>query len=176
MTYRNITLSGLTCSGATTLARLLSDKLGWPQVNPASESVRAFLQTHDLPLSDLGAFPDDDEIMNESMTADVLLNQSHMIIGGRLSGWLAQGMPDVFRIFVTADFADRAARFAKREHLTPEQAIQAVEKREATELAKYYRIYGADPRDKAIYNLTIDTTTTNADQTLSQALKALGAI
>lgn len=171
--YRIITISGLTCSGGTTQIRLLSKSIGWPHINPASVYVRQFLVERKLPLSAMAEVPDEDEIENESMTADVLVNQKQIIVGGRLSGWLAEKMPDVYRIFVTADLEIRIQRFATRENFTLEKARTELKKRESSELSKYQRIYNADLTSLSIYNCVIDTTSVSPQESLEQVLAAI---
>lgn len=171
--YRNVTISGLTCSGATTLIRALSKETGWPHINPASQYVRDYLKRHSLPLSAVKHIPDEDEIENESMTAHYLLHETNYIIGGRLSGWLAATMPDIFRIYVTASVDLRVARFAARENFPIEKARKELFLRESSELEKYKRVYNADLTDISLYNCVIDTSEPSPQESLQQILASI---
>ncbi len=174
--YRIITISGLGCSGTTTLTRLLSKAIGWPHSHPASEQMRTFLHAHQLPLSAMDQLPDEQEVSIDNYLKSIIQNSNHQIVNGRLSGWHAQGIGDVFKVFVTASDEKRVERFAARENYSIAQAGQELKARDANEFEKYKRLYGADATDPKLYDLIIDTTNTTPQECLDLLLNKIGAI
>lgn len=171
--YRVITVAGITCAGATTLIRALAKEIGFEHSNPASGEIRAYLQAHNLPISAVKEVPTDIDRRIDAHAKSIIHNATHVIIGGRVSGWLAEGLTDVFRVYVTASLEKRVERFAARENFSLVEARQALKIREQAELAKYQALYDLDITDPKWYDLIVDTTNCRPQEALTQVLQQI---
>lgn len=171
--YRLITISGITCSGATTVTRLLSKEIGWEHTHPVGVMMRNFLAEHKLPLSAINEMSDEQEREMDNYLASIVKNEHHKIINGRLSGYWARDMADIYRIFITASKEKRIERFAARENFLLEKAKQELEIREQSELTKYQRLYGINAQDSKYYHLVVDTTDCMPQEALQNILDNL---
>lgn len=172
--YRNVTISGLVCTGTTTLSKLLAEKLGWTR-RSTGELQREYSKTKNIPLELASQRPDDYEQELDKMVYKMLKNEDHKIIEGWLTGFLAKDMTDVFKILLVCDESLRIDRLVNREGMTVEQAKKHLETREAENLRKWKKLYGDhnfwDPQK---YDLVIDTYANSKEEALKKTLVALG--
>ena len=183
---RNITISGRIGAGATTLARGLSQTLGWKHIEGGDvfwEHVRSKL---DLAPKDTNLRPDgEDEKFDEMLKRLLSVDQSN-IVETKLAGFNAQGIEGVFKILVVCDdengldqTAIRVDRIVNREHFSVEDAKVEVFEREKNDIEKWRRMYaGGDEKwvywDRKYYDLVINTYSHNAEETLKVALEGIG--
>ena len=99
-----------------------------------------------------------------------------MIIESWLSGFDAQGIGGVYKIFVVcSEDSVRVDRLVNREKMTIEEAKNHLKTREEENLRKWEKLYGTrDIWNPKLYDLIIDTYTNGPQQTLDLALKAIG--
>jgi cytidylate kinase len=182
---KNITISGRIGAGATTLAKKLSEILGWEQL----EGGDLFAKIHeDLKLSQsmVKGRPDHFDLEYEKKVEDMLKNGSHQIIQSHLAGFDAQGIPEVFKILIICeddqgnDKTDiRIDRLVNRDKVSIEEAKDEVLERERQHLEKFRRLYAGGDKNwiywnKKYYDLVINTYSHNQDETLNLTLQKIG--
>lgn len=174
-TWKNITISGKAASGATTLSRALARKLGWKLWN-GGELYRAYVKEKGIPLEKTTEVSDKYHIDLDNYIKNKLTTETHQIIESWLSGFDAQEIPGVFKIFVIcSDDAVRIDRLITRDNMTVEQAQEHLRIREQENLKKWEQLYKTrDFWNPKLYDLVIDTYTTGPAKTLDIALEAIG--
>lgn len=173
--FRNITISGRAACGATTLSKALVDKLNWTLIN-AGELVRTYMKEKSIPLEFTGKTPDQYHRKLDNFIKEKLIKENSLIVESWLSGFDAQGISGVFKIFVTcSDMAVRIDRVMNRDGLTLEQAKEHIKVREEENLNKWEKLYHTrDFWNPKLYDLVIDTYKLGPSQTLEVALRAVG--
>lgn len=182
---KNITISGRIGSGATTLAKRLSEKLGWEMLEGGS-IMRRIQEEVGASVSETNKRPDHYDLEYEEMVKKILKEESHRIIQSHLAGFDAQGIDGVFKIMVVCEDEEgedkkdiRIDRLVNRDKVSVDEAKNEVNMREERNLEKWRRLYADGDQDwnywkKDYYDLIINTYSHNASETLDLALKALG--
>lgn len=172
--FRNITISGRAACGATTLSKSLAVKLNWQLIN-AGEIVRQYMKKNDIPLEQTNQTSDNYHLELDSFIREKLIKENNLIVESWLSGFDAQGIQGVFKIFVTcSDMAVRIDRVMNRDGLTLEQAKEHIKIREEENLKKWEALYHTrDFWNPQLYDLVIDTFKLGPNQTLEVALRAI---
>lgn len=182
---KNITVSGRIGSGATTLAKKLSEKLGWEMLEGGS-IMRRIQKEVGASVSETDKRPDHHDLEYEEMVKKILKEEKHRIIQSHLAGFDAQGIEGVFKIMVVCDDENgndkkeiRIDRLVNRDKVSVEEAKSEVAQREKKNLEKWRRLYADGDQgwvywDKKYYDLIINTYSHNASETLDLALSALG--
>ncbi len=174
--YRNITVSGLVCTGTSTLSHLLSEKLGWER-SSTGEMFREYSKQHRLPIEQTSLRPDSITLEIDGMVKNKLRNENNLIMEGWLTGFLARGVPGVFKILLVCDKALRIDRLVNRDNMTVEEAKEHLETREAENFKKWKRIYKTeDFWEPSKYDLVIDTYENSKEQTFQKTLEAIGQV
>ncbi len=202
MKYSNITISGLPGGGSTTLLKLLRDRLefeGWRGFS-GGEFMRAYALEHGSFEEQKGLHHDSSHYSDEfdrQVDMDMrskLSSQEKWIIESWLSGFLAQGLPSVLKVLVyCSEDAVRVDRIMNRDQVTVHEALENMRIRYEKNLSKWSRMYAkewhewvvvpgkmkeSDPINfwkPQLYDLVIDTYSTNKTQTLEKVLEALGS-
>lgn len=168
-----LTIGGLPGTGTSTLCKLLQEELKLPY-HYAGALFREEAKRRGLTLEEFGALSQKDPSIDEALDDRQigLLRRGHLILEGRLSGWLAaRHRIPALKVWVTCDPKERIRRIVQRDggDLTTQMAV--TEKREASEADRYRRYYGADLNDLSRYDLVLDSTKA-APQELAQQVKA----
>ncbi|MBI4991499.1 cytidylate kinase family protein [Candidatus Gottesmanbacteria bacterium] len=173
--WRNITISGRAASGATTLSRVLAEKLGWKLIN-GGEIYREYAKKNGIPLEKTTASDDKYHLQLDNFIKEKLKNEKSLIIESWLSGFDAAGIDGVFKVFVTcSDDSVRVDRLVNRDKMTIEEAKQHLKTREEENLKKWEKLYHTrDFWNPALYNLVIDTYHNGPTETLNLVLQAIG--
>lgn len=173
--WRNITISGRAANGATTLSKALAEKLGWQLINPG-EIYRQYALKNGIPLEQTGKSADEYHLQLDDFIKKKLKTEKNIIIESWLSGFDAQKIPEVFKIFVTcSDESVRIDRLVNRDKMTIDEAKQHLKTREEENLKKWEKLYGTrDFWNPALYDLVIDTYKNGPTETLNLALQAIG--
>lgn len=198
--YRNLTISGLPGGGSTTLLRLLKDELqflGWRGFS-GGEFMRAYAEEKGLFQQKAGIhhdsrhYEDDFDRQIDMGMREKLENEQGWILESWLSGFMAQGVPQVLKVLVfCSDDSVRIDRIVNRDKVTVEEAKQNVLDRYEANLSKWSRMYrqewenwvvktgkvaSTEPIDfwrPDLYDVVIDTYSNNQHQTLQTVLNAL---
>lgn len=182
---KNITVSGRIASGATSLAKKLSAKLGW-ELLEGGEIMGKIDDQLGLTVVELDKRPDNFDLEYEERVKHILKNDTHQIIQSHLAGFDAQGIDNVFKILVICEDLHgqdhpeiRIDRLVNRDDISIEDAKYEVKEREQQHLTKFRRLYANnDPEwyywDRKYYDFVISTYEHNKDETLRLTLAALG--
>lgn len=173
--WRNITVSGRAASGATTLSKALAEKLRWKIIN-GGELYREYAKKNGIPLEKTTASEDKYHLELDDFIKEKLKNESHLIIESWLSGFDAQNISGVFKIFVTcSDDAVRIDRLVNRDKMTIDEAKHHLKTREEENLEKWEKLYQTrDFWNLKLYDLIIDTYPNGPTETLEIALNKIG--
>lgn len=182
---RNITVSGRIGSGATTLAKRLSEELGW-DVLDGGKLFRKINADLGMSITASNDRPDHFDLEYEEKVKKMLQNESHHIIQSHLAGFDAQEIPGIFKILVLCEDHEgndkteiRIDRLVNRDGKPVEEAKEEVLQREAEHLKKFRRLYANDDQnwvywDRKYYDLVVNTFSHNEAESLAMVLEALG--
>lgn len=198
--YKNITITGLPGSGSTTLLNLLRDKMkfeGWSGFS-GGEFMRKYAVEKGLYDNknkihhDAEAYGDEFDRQIDMGIREKLSEEENWIIESWLSGFMAQGVPEVIKILVIcSDDSVRVDRIVNRDEVTVEEAKKHIEGRYQTNLRKWQRMYSQEWQDWVVaagradvsepidfwkpelYDVVIDTYSHNKQQALDAALDAI---
>jgi len=161
-----LTLSGLPGSGTTTIATLLSGKLGI-EVISAGAMFRQLAADKNFKLDQFSKMAEAEAEFDRWVDAkqqEEAAKRDNVIVEGRLSGHLIQDAD--LRIWLKAPAEIRARRIAAREHIAYKAALSGMRVRERSERARYMSYYEIDLKDLTVYDLIIDTSRWNEDATV----------
>ncbi len=170
LTYTKITISGLICTGKSTVFKELLRKLAWPSFS-SSQFFRDYAQKNNRSLQKA-------EEQNEEITKQVdyhlqslVKSEGNMIIEGWMAGVMADDVPGVLRVLLTCDDKVRMERFAKRENIDAIAAKNRITERECALFAQLKKIHGIiNILDAKYYNCIIDTSHTETREIVASIL------
>lgn len=174
--YDNITISGGIGVGTTTLFNNLKPYLshyGW-KFKSTGQLVREHTKENIMPMATLVS--DDFDRQIEKRVEETLKKNSHQVIEGWLSGFVARNLKKTLKILVIcSNEALRIDRIVNRDGTTVEETKENIKKRERENFKKWRRIYGNyDFFDPKYYNLVIDTYSSGQLETAGKVLDKLG--
>lgn len=182
---RIITVSGRIASGATTLARKLSEKLHWKHMEGGEIFWEAVRQKMGLDAKDTNLRPDQEDKLFDTQLKDILHREKNIVLETKLAGFNAQGIEDIFKILVLCEDLHgqdqaqiRIDRLVNRETLDVEKAKEEVLQREQNDILKWRRLYANNDSDwvywdRKYYDLVINTFSLNQEQSLQVVLDYL---
>ena len=151
-----ITISGLSGSGKTTVAKALSINLNYKYVS-SGEAFRQLAREHGMNLEQFSILAENDpeiDRMIDKRQVDTVSRYKNVIFEGRLSGKIVNGD---LKVWLKAPLEVRVKRIAKREQKSCTQACNETRFREISEAKRYLEIYHIDIFDLDTYDLVIDT-------------------
>jgi cytidylate kinase len=152
-----LTISGFAGSGKTTVARGLSQKLGYAHVS-AGDAFRELAQERAMSLEQLSKLaetePEIDKMVDRRQ-AELAQSCEHAVVDGRLSGWFLNA--DI-AVWLEAPLEVRAERIARREGKRQAAALNETRLRDSSETVRYRTFYDIDVTTLDIYDLVINTT------------------
>jgi len=181
---RNITVSGRIGTGATTLARKLSEKLSWEMLD-GGKLLRRVQKEMGASVVETSKRPDKFDLDYEEMIKKMLRGQEHHIIQSHLAGFDAKDIPGVFKIIVLCEDSEgtdktevRIDRLVNRDGISVEQAKHEASERERQNVEKWRRLYvNNDDQwvywDKKYFDLVVNTYHLNQEEALTHVLQAL---
>jgi cytidylate kinase len=181
---RNITVSGRIGSGATTLAHGIADHFGW-DILDGGKILRKVQAELGASVEQTSKRPDHFDLEYEEKIKQMLRNESHHVVQSHLAGFDAQGIAEVFKIFVVCEDREgndkidvRIDRLVNRDGISIDQAKHEVRERDRQNLEKWQRLYAnGDPDwvywDRKYYDVVINTYSNSHEESLVLALKAI---
>ena len=114
------------------------------------------------------------EMMNETIAA--VAARGNVVIVGRGGFRVLAGMSDVLNVFVKAPDDVRAARIAKRDHVSAEEAARLIKEDDALR-ARFTRLfYSADWADESQFDLVVDTGVDSDEQAKTRIKEAMAVL
>ena len=99
MVFRAITISGEVCSGKSSIANALISLLpGWKLVN-IGQRFRDFCFSKGMSIQLVSTIDDETHMAFDKVQKDLLERERNIVAEGRLAGWLARDLEDVFRTY-----------------------------------------------------------------------------
>lgn len=196
--YKNVTISGETGAGSTTLLSMLKQQLPeWNGFN-GGDFMRRYA-------AEKGLFDANNKLHHSSTVYGAefdrevdmgmrhkLMTEEQWILESWLSGFMAQGVPDVLKVLVVcSNEAVRIDRIVNRDNVSVEEAKEHIYTRYTDNLTKWSSLYAnewkewmvesgkvpaSDPIDfwrPEIYDVVIDTYSFNREETLQKVMDAL---
>jgi cytidylate kinase len=167
-----ITISGLSGSGTTTVAKLLSKELSLDVIS-AGEMFRAIAKEKSLQLGEFNKLAENNDDFDrwiDEKQGEEAMKREKVIVEGRLSGFFVPHAD--LKIWLKAPIEIRARRVAGREGLAYEEALSAMKNREQSEHKRYDQYYGMNLDDQSIYDLVIDSSRWNESSIVKMILIA----
>lgn len=185
MIILRIAVSGLSGCGATTVVKLVSEKLGLVWINYTCRDIAKELgkDFEEFQFNDVvREFPKYDLMLDEMQVSLVSKNEN-CIIGSRLACWLDSerllsrlGMKKMFgfdlKVWLEASPEERARRIVQREGKGFEKTLSDLRKRDSLNITRYKELYGIDVLKHSLnegISLVINTDKLDASQ-VSEAI------
>jgi len=155
-----ITISGLASSGKTTGAKAIVEYLNKNyglnlKYYSTGEIFRELAAKEGITIEDFTEKRDDKiDIIADQRTLELAII-GNVVLDGRLTGYVAGDWAEL-RIFYNPPLEIRAKRYAEREGIDYETAIENIKKRDEADIKKYKMLYGIDLGDLSKYHIIID--------------------
>lgn len=181
---RNITISGRIATGKSTLAKNLAETLRW-RLMDGGKIFRKYAKDYGFHITKTNKIPENFDKAFEEKTKEILQKESHYVFQSHLSGFIAQGIPQVFKILVVSEdkkgidqIYTRIDRVMNRDMVVFEKAHHEVRAREERLLKKFRKLYANEDKDwvywdKKYYDLVVNTSSLNKKEALDFVLHSL---
>jgi len=162
-----ITISGPPGSGKTTVAEIVSERIGLGLIL-TGKVFREQAVDAGMDVLEYNRLAERDHSIDEKLDAEIIrlarMNENS-VVEGRLAGQLLmrEGI-SALKVFVTAPARVRAERIVKREATDIESETKMLIDRESSERKRYIELYGVDIDDMSVYDLVIDSTDISAEE------------
>ena len=171
-----ITISGPPGSGKTTVARLLSENLGYSLIS-GGEIFRDMARKRHMDLIEFSKYAEKNQsvdIFIDSKIVELARKNENVVIDSRLSGWLmVRNGISAFKVFIDASPEVRADRILKRDDGRIEDVYRSMIQREESEKKRYLEIYGIDFDDRSIYDMVINSDNLSPDEIVEMIMEAI---
>jgi len=195
--YYNVTISGLPGAGSSTLGKSLAKNLGWDyfcggDFMRAYAIERGLFDKNNKFHHSAAVYDDDFDRSVDYQARKWAETKRNQVLEAWLSGFMTMHVPGTLRVLVyCSDDAVRIDRIVNRDEISVSEAKEHIFKRETENLSKWQRLYAkewqqwvvdkniCEPEEKIyfwepkLYDLAIDTYTTNKEETLQKVLDKL---
>ncbi|AHC50976.1 cytidylate kinase [Sulfolobus acidocaldarius SUSAZ] len=153
-----IIISGPPGSGKSSVAKILSSKLSIKYVS-AGLIFRDLAKRMNIDIVKLNKLAEDDFEIDKKIDLEMfklIKSQDNVIIESHIGGWLFHNLSDL-SIYLRAPLDVRTKRIASRDHISEDEAIIQIIKRERSHRERFLRYYGIDILDLSVFDLVINT-------------------
>ena len=168
-----ITIGGLAGSGTTTVARILSERLGISYISQGA-IFRELAKNRGVTLEEFGRIAEQDDTIDrmiDSRQKELAKKHKDLILEGRLSGIFLEDAD--LRVWLKAPLDLRALRVSERDGIGEGEACDLIKERERSEWRRYKSYYGVDLEDLSVYDIVIDTSRWSAEEVCEIIIRAL---
>jgi len=152
-----ITISGLPGSGTTTVARIISKKLGLMLIS-AGDVFRQLASQRGMTVEEFSKYADENPEVDrriDKTQQELAEAENDVVVEGRLSGWFVKDAD--LRVWIFADPEIRYQRIAKREGKDLVVAKHETKMREDLEKRRYQKFYSIDIDDWTVYDIILNS-------------------
>lgn len=175
MKYKNVAISGDIGTGKSTLARLLSEKLGWEYIS-AGNYFRDWYKSKGMDVSKVYGIPEEEDRKMEADFKREMAERENVVFESRLAGWLSKDYPETLKVLCVVDPVTAYQRVAKRDSVPVGEAEELSKQRAKDLVDKFNKLYSvSDFLDPKYFDLVTDTTNLSPDQVLEKVLGKLGS-
>ena len=175
-----ITISGEPGAGKSTAARLLAKKLNYKHYS-IGDFMRDMAQERKIDFFAFIKLAEKDKSIDEEIDQrqiELGQKEDNFVIDSRLGFHF---IPDSVKIFMDADFEERAKRvfgdrIRKEHNVTLENTKENLKMRKNNELKRYMGYYNLNPFDKRHYDFVIDTTNLTPEQVVEKMLAFINKV
>ncbi len=173
----HIAITGNLGSGKSTVAKMLSEKLGFP-IYSTGEVQRRKADELGITTLELNRRSMEDPALDHYIDDDVVresIEKENIIFDSRMAWHFAH---NALRVFIKVDIDEAARRIkeAKRGDVesfkTVEEAKESVSERGRLERERFVSIYGVDYADENNYDLVLDSTSHTPDEITDMIIEA----
>jgi predicted cytidylate kinase len=171
-----IGISGSPGSGKTTVARMLSDRIGI-RFHSMGSVFRSIADEKKLSLKELSTLAESDSSIDHLIDRrqSEMLRAGGIIMDSRLSCWLMKRSNiNGLKVWITAPLDVRAKRVAGREGIGMAEARESIKAREESEADRYRKYYGIDMKDLSIYDIVINNAWMSPEDCCDVILAVMG--
>lgn len=178
MDFKNIAVSGRIGAGTSTLAKQLSQTLGWP-LRDASQIFRDITAQMGFNLeTDINqAVQNRNDLIDREVddkTLSVLKANHHTVVTSKLAGFLSRNLESTLRILITCPQDERIRRYARSRGHPVDKAKQLLVLRQKLDNQKWQRLYGRrDFFSPEYFQLVLDSGRLSPPQEIDQILARL---
>lgn len=179
-------ISGTPGSGKSTIARMLSSYFNIPRFC-GGDMRREIAREMKMTLGQFNRLAEKEDWTDKKIDKkliEVVKKNRNFIIESRTLPYLIKNNKDIRdikkikSIFIDADIEVRAERIfnLKRKEETfknIKETVKGIKKREKSDSMRYEKIYGINLNDKSVYDVVIDTTHKNAEESFKEILQRL---
>jgi predicted cytidylate kinase len=172
-----IAISGKAGSGKSTVAKLLSKKLGLRHYS-IGDLMRAMAAEKGITLLQLNSRAEKDKSIDlelDNKLRELGKKKDNFIVDGRLASYFIPNADA--KIFLKTDDKVRAQRIMNdkrhQEKGNMKEVMSKISKREESEKKRYQKYYGINYLDKRLYNLVVDTTKLSPNEVVGSIVKFL---
>lgn len=172
-----LTISGLHGTGKSTIAKLITEKLGL-QYYSTGQAFRDLAQEMNMTLEKFSEYAEKNPEIDKELDSKIIgiARKGNIIIDSQLSGYILKSIAD-FKILLICPLEIRIKRMAERDNVNYKLKLRETEIREKTELERFKRLYNIDLSDQEeiqdLYDLIIDTENLTIEDVLEKILSTL---
>lgn len=172
-----LTISGLHGTGKSTIAKLITEKLGL-QYYSTGQAFRDLAQEMNMTLEKFSEYAEKNPEIDKELDSKIIgiARKGNIIIDGQLSGYILKSIAD-FKILLICPLEIRIKRMAERDNVNYKLKLRETEIREKSELERFKHLYNIDLSDQEeiqdLYDLIIDTENLTIEDVLEKILSTL---
>ncbi len=172
-----LTISGLHGTGKSTIAKLITEKLGL-QYYSTGQAFRDLAQEMNMTLEKFSEYAEKNPEIDKELDSKIIgiARKGNIIIDSQLSGYILKSIAD-FKILLICPLEIRIKRMAERDNVNYKLKLRETEIREKSELERFKHLYNIDLSDQEeiqdLYDLIIDTENLTIEDVLKKILSTL---